>query len=568
MARPTVSGGTYAAMMQYKTPIRASIHRMSQMRDTANNTFENLKAPASGPARALLVLLLVVVTVFAGTSDGSAGRKSRSGRWTATDLQLFNPNFADSAASVEWHTAAGDLAATLPAAVSLRSSRYYTVEASGLITPGFIGGVEVVSATYELYGIVTHFDKGDGAPAFERGNEHYEIRDTSEGGLSLEAPLIIEDGRQHTNISILNPADNGPVQLTIELYSNAGAASAYNQTIVGNALFEISPTFVTVGPFIGSARILSDKPVEAYISIYDGATQGGYSAIRSEGSLAGTNRANSASSVSAEAPQGYFPNLQPTDDVSATQSLYAVNVGTVPATITISSRFGALFTATVAPRAQFSTVVPFTKTVTEIFVAASQPVQSAIVVSDSVVTDTLGAAGVTGFVVYPMQNELNRALAGTAQMVAAQPARQAAQPAQTQAAAQADAGPLYCAVAPTLYGGYNGWQTALKLLNPLTTTGTVTVTFFPALQASEAVSQVVTVRSLPPSTSVSPNYVAISGSDAPWSAYIESTVPFYGDATSTKVGETDGIMSYRIEPVTCVQQTWHLYVPWVLKEID
>jgi len=42
------------------------------------------------------------------------------------------------------------------------------------------------------------------------------------------------------------------VELTIELYSDAGAASAFNQTITGNALFEISPTFVTVGPFIGS----------------------------------------------------------------------------------------------------------------------------------------------------------------------------------------------------------------------------------------------------------------------------------------------------------------------------
>ena len=528
----------------------------------------NLKAQKA-IVRALLVLSLVFVAVFTDNSEGTAGRKSRSGRWTATDLQLFNPDFANSAADVEWTTDAGVQVATLPVSVGLRSSSYYTVEASGLITPGFVGGLEIVSATHELYGIVTHFDKGDGAPGFERGNEHYEIRDTTGGGRVLEAPLIIEDGRQHTNISILNPADNGPVELTIELYSNAGAASAIHQTIIGNALIEISPTFVTVGPFVGSARILSNKPVAAYVSIYDGATQGGYSAILGNA----TNTAAQASaakaspkatsSVSLESPQGYFPNLQPTDDVSATQSLYAVNVGTVPTTITISSRFGALFTSTVAPRAQFSTVVPFTKTLTEIFVSADQPVQSAIVVSDSTGTDT---AGVTGFAVYPMQTELNRVVLDAA--VAQQKATTSTQgkaSAEATESTKAIEATLYCAVAPTMYGGYNGWQTALKLLNPLTTTGVVTVTFFPALQASESVSQVVTVRNLPPMTSVSPNYVAITGSDAPWSAYIESTVPFYGDATSTKSGEADGIMSYRIEPVTCVQRILHYYLPWSVK---
>ncbi len=539
-------------MMQSKILIRPYNYR-------PNRNFTALKVIV----RVLLVLTLAVVAVFTVNSDGSAGRKSRSGRWTATDLQLFNPDFVNSAATVEWITSAGDRVATLPVSVALRSSRYYTVEASAIITAGFIGGMEITSATHDLYGIVTHFDKGEGAPGFERGNEHYEIRDTAKGGLVLELPLIIEDGRQHTNISILNPADNGPVQLTIELYSDAGAASAFNQTIVGNALFEISPTFVTVGPFVGSARILSDKPVAAYVSIYDGTTQGGYSAILGESTNAAakTNLVRSVSAINLEEPQGYFPNVQPTDDISVTQAIYAVNVGTAPATITISSRFGAIFTNTVAPRAQISAVVPFTKTLTEIFVTASQPVQSALVISDGNPTDK---AGVTGFAVFPMQNQLNRALVEAGPPAENQGGGASVSMADENASSNSVAN-LHCAVAPTMYGGYNGWQTALKLLNPLSTTGVVTVTFFPSLDASQAVSQVVVVRNLPPTTSVSPNYVAITGSDSPWSAYIESTVPFYGDATSTKTDEADGIMSYRIEPVTCVERISRLYLPFSIK---
>jgi hypothetical protein len=123
----------------------------------------------------------------------------------------------------------------------------------------------------------------------------------------------------------------------------------------------------------------------------------------------------------------------------------------------------------------------------------------------------------------------------------------------------------HCAVAPTVYGGYKGWETSLKLLNPLTVTGLVTVTFFPTLEAGENISTVIVSRSLPPNTSVVPNYVGILGSNSPWSAYLEATVPFYGDATSIKPDEADGLMSYRLEPITCVRQFEAVFLPIIIR---
>ena len=520
-----------------------------------------------------LAIVIGLVAATFGSDDGSTRRKTRGGRWTATDLQLFNPNFRDSKASVEWITDAGLLQATLPVSVPLRSTRYYTIEESGIVSPSFVGAVEVVSATQELYGVVTHFDKGGDAPSFERGNEHYEVRDLSQGGTALNVPLIIQNGVYSTNISILNPADNGATTVAIELYDASGAITLYNTTITGNALIEISPTIVTTAPFVGSARILSNKPIAAYISIYDGETQGGYSAsvdassttsITNRSASSQRNQLNQPSQVNADQPQGVFPNLQPTDDISATRNVFIVNVSTQPATVTINSKTSVLNTLTVPPRGQISAAVPFSKAVTAIFVAANQPIESAMTVRDNTINPVTFNL-VTGFVVYPMLK-----LRDQSQVLSLQ-AMHALYAHRPDVVDEADVvGPpgvaTYCAVAPTVYGGYRGWETTLKLLNPLSVTGSVTVTFFPSLSASDAVSTVVVTRALPPNVSVVPNYVGIVGSNSPWSAYLESTVPFYGDATSIKPNEADGLMSYRIEPITCVKQrSEYLYLPLLVR---
>ena len=515
--------------------------------------------------RVFIAFALAMTLVIAlDGSDAGARRKGRTGRYTATDLQLFNPNYRDGAASVEWIDNAGQLQATLPVSLALRSTRYYTVEASGLISPSFIGAIEIVSATRELYGVVTHFDKGSSAPSFERGNEHYEVRDLSQGSTALNAPLIIQNGTYSTNISILNPADNGSTNISIELFDDSGAATAFNTIITGNALIEISPTIITMGPFVGSARITSNKPIAAYISIYDGATQGGYSA-----SIEATTQASSfgrkpqrPTAVNADVPQGFYPNLQPTDDPLATRGVFVVNIGTKPATVTLNSKTAVLSTFIVQPHGQITAAVPFSKALTSVYLAADQPIESALVVSDSTVITT---NRVTGLVVYPMLKNNNQALS-----LQAMHARNALQPEiDEHANGVGIVGPpsaaTHCAIAPTVYGGYRGWETSLKLLNPLSTTGVVTVTFFPTLDASETISTVIVTRSLPPNASVVPNYVGIVGSDSPWSAYLESTVPFYGDATSIKPDEADGLMSYRLEPITCVKQRETYYLPFVTK---
>ncbi len=514
--------------------------------------------------RIAIVVGLVLATF--GDDDGSTRRKTRGGRYTATDLQLFNPNYRDSAASVEWIDDTGQLQATLPVSLALRSTRYYTVEESGLISSTFIGAVEIVSASHEIYGVVTHFDKGSSAPGFERGNEHYEVRDLSLGSTVLNAPLIIQNGVFSTNISILNPADNGPTNVTVELYDTTGAVTAYNTTVTGNDLIEISPTIITAGPFVGSARILSDKPIAAYISIYDGATQGGYSASVETSAKANAIRQSKKqpAAVNADVPQGFFPNLQPTDDPLATRSVFIVNISSQPATVTLNSKTAVLSTFTVQPRAQITAAVPFSKVLTSVYIAADQPIESALVISDSTVNTTTNR--VTGLVLYPMLKLADQSLSTLS--LRAMHARNALIP---DGSEQADiVGPpdaaTHCAVAPTVYGGYKGWETSLKLLNPLSTTGIVTVTFFPTLEAGETISTVIVTRSLPPNASVVPNYVGILGSDSPWSAYLESTLPFYGDATSIKPDEADGLMSYRLEPITCVKQRESVYLPYLARQ--
>ena len=516
--------------------------------------------------RILLVVGLVCATF--GSDDGITRRKTRGGRYTATDLQLFNPNFRNSQASVEWIDNAGQLQATLPVSVALRSTRYYTIEESGIVSSTFVGAIEVVSATHELYGVVTHFDKGSNAPGFERGNEHYEVRDLSQSSTALSAPLIVQNGVLSSNISILNPADNGATNVTIELYDTAGAITVYNTTVTGNALIEILPTVITAAPFIGSARILSDKPIAAYVSIYDGATQGGYSASVETVSTTGrsySNQLHQPNQLNADQPQGVFPNLQPTDDISATRSVFVVNVSTQPATVTINSKTAVLNTLTVPSHGQINVSVPFSKAVTSIFVAANQPIESALTIRDTTI-NPITFNFVTGFVVYPMLKLRDQSQSLSLQAMRALHAQHPNLAEQTEAdiVGPPDA-TTHCAVAPTVYGGYRGWETTLKLLNPLSVTGIVTVTFFPSLDATDVVSTVVVTRALPPNTSVVPNYVGIVGSNAPWSAYLESTVPFYGDATSVKPSEADGLMSYRIEPITCVKQREYLYMPLQLK---
>ena len=513
-----------------------------------------------------VLLALLVSFVAIGQDDGSARRKTRSGRYTATDLQLFNPNYRDSVASVEWIDNAGQLQATLPVSLALRSTRYYTIEESGLISPTFIGAIEIVSATRELYGVVTHFDKGSSAPSFERGNEHYEVRDLSQGGTTLNAPLILQTGSYSTNISILNPADNGPTDVTVELFDTAGAVTAYNTTVTGNALIEISPTIVTTGSFVGSARITSNKPIAAYISIYDGATQGGYSAsiepTETSTQANALSRTKQPAAMNADIPQGFFPNLQPTDDPLATRGVFIVNISTKPATVTLNSKTAVLSTFTVQPRGQITTAVPFSKALTSVYLAADQPIESALIISDSTVITT---NHVTGLVLYPMLKLKDQSLS-----LQAMHARNALRPEADEQANDANiVGPTdaatHCAIAPTVFGGYRGWETSLKLLNPLSVTGVVTVTFFPTLEAGEVISTVIVTRSLPPNVSVVPNYVGIVGSNSPWSAYLESTVPFYGDATSIKPDEADGLMSYRLEPITCVKQREMVFLPFLIK---
>jgi hypothetical protein len=517
---------------------------------------KTLKTTAKKALIALTAFLLV--SALLPPDDSEARRKTRSGRYTATDLQLFNPNYTDSTTTVEWIDEAGQLQATLPVSLEMRSTRYFTVEESGLISATFVGAVEVVSATREVYGVVTHFDKGSSAPSFERGNEHYEVRDLGQAGTVLNAPLILQTGVFSTNISILNPADNGAAEVTIELYDALGAVTAYNTLVNGNALIEISPTIITAAPFVGSARILSDKPIAAYISVYDGAKQGGYSA--SVDTATTSRNGKQPNAVNADVPQGFFPNLQPTDDPLATRSVFIVNISTQPATVTLNSPTAVLSTFTVQPRAQITAAVPFSKVLTSVYIAANQPIESALVISDSTVTTT---NRVTGLVLYPMLKLADQSLS-----LRAMHARNANAPALSEDANVV--GPAsaatHCAVAPTVFGGYRGWETSLKLLNPLSTTGMVTVTFFPTLEAGENISTVIVSRSLPPNTSVVPNYVGILGTNSPWAAYLESTVPFYGEATSIKPDEADGLMTYRLEPITCLQQREVYYMPIVIRQ--
>jgi hypothetical protein len=474
----------------------------------------------------LVVCIAIGFAFVLHGEDSMARRKTRTGRYTATDVQLFNPNFANSAATLEWIDAAGALQASLPVSMPLRSSVYITAEESGLVSPTFIGAIEIVSATEALYGVVTHMDKGAGAPAFERGNDQYEIRDVNFSSDPLNAPLIVENGVVHTNLSLLSPADNGPTLVTITLFTSAGTPITFNQTIVGNVLVEISPTIVT-STFAGSGRIWASQPIAVYVSLYDGAVQGGYTAVPGD-------------EASVSAVNGVYPNLQPTDDAGAQRTLYVVNTSDTPTEVTISSNDGVLFTRTVPTFGQVDVSVPFSKTITEVYVNANQEVESVMTVADTNASDP---RQITGFVVYPLLKKRDEALPRTKPLGLT----------------------TYCAVAPTVYGGYKGWETTLKVINPLSVTGLLTVTFFPALSATTQVSNVIVTRLLPPNLSVVPNYAGIVGGESAWSALLEASVPFYGDATSLRRGETDGLMSYRVEPIACPSRTYNLYVPLHIK---
>lgn len=491
--------------------------------------------------------MLLIGLVFSHVSDGSAGRKSRSGRWTATDLQLFNPNPQTSSASAEWITDAGVLYAALGVTVPLSSTRYYTIEASGLVPATFIGGMELVSPTQELYGIVTHFDKGNGASAFERGNDHYELRDSAENSVELEAPLVVKTAgsllpltaAQHTNISILNPYSNGTISVTIQLYTPGGTlVGSVNQSISGNKLLEFDALFGfgAASVFTGWARIISDKPIGAYISIYDGTVQGGYSAMPKLS--AGAAARQSTQSTQVLNLLGLFPNSRPTNDALAVRTLYIVNNSASAVNVLVGSipLLGDLLNIVLGPQTQQLLLLPSLSLLDRIFVTSSEPVNSVLMIRD-VNNLLLDPANVRGLVVYPMQT-----------LAEVLPLQVTAIPVDPQ---------TYCAVAPTIYTGYQSWNSTIKVINPVLPNGVITATFFPALGLSSVTNTVVLTKSLPYSTSVSIDFSTsgLPGTTQGGAVYLEANAPFLGDVTSLRPSETDGMMSYRTEPISCLLGT-------------
>ena len=205
-----------------------------------------------GLGLSLLMILLLI--------DPSAG--GRKGRYTATDLQVFNPSFSARTANVQWVDQNGAFQANLPIDIGPRASQYFTPELSGLVPSTFIGGIEVISETGTLFATVTHFDKGPGAPDFERGNEHYEVRANDSAAIQLNAPVLIVSGTTRSNISILSSIDARPVTVTLQFHRDSGVvAASLITTVVGNALIDVTSILSGALPFSGTARLFSNQSI-------------------------------------------------------------------------------------------------------------------------------------------------------------------------------------------------------------------------------------------------------------------------------------------------------------------
>ena len=493
-----------------------------------------IKPPQYSISKLLLRGLLCVALLFAFSDDSKGARK---GRFTATDLQVFNPSFLPSSANAQWVDQIGQFQANLPINLNVRTSQYFTPELSGLVPATFIGGVEVISETGTVYATVTHFDKGSAAPDFERGNEHYEVRAADSDDTQLNAPVLVLSGTVRSNVSILSLGAR-PVTVTVQFHRNTGVVVAsVITTVVGNALIDITDILSSVAPFSGTARLFSEQSVAGYVSIYDGLTQKGYMLAPKPKPV-----------VSHNAPQTFtrsrFTNVQPTDDEFIIRTLYIQNIDFFEAGVVIRSRFSTLFTGTIPALGQIAYTLPISKAITEIFLDSDQHLEGVLLVDDANATDR---DRITGSVAYS----------------ALSPSRDQAL---TQVVGRSPVGLAHCAVAPTVYGGYQGWQTSLRLLNTGDISGTAVVTYFPALGASATTVPIVVNRILTPGVSVIPDYTPIANSNAAWSAYIEADVPFVGDVTSLQPDISDGMMAYRLEPITCVTQPTQVkFVPQALR---
>lgn len=475
--------------------------------------------------RALALSAMLIATLVVGI-DPSEG--SRKGRYTATDIQIFNPTHSYLQAAVLWTNEDDSFQALLPVNIDPRASNYYTPELSGLIPSTFIGGIEIISDSYQLYATVTHFDKGTGAPAFERGNEHYEARAADNNGLQLEIPTLMRNKMSSSNISILNSVSTRPVTVTLQLHQDSGIVAAnYVTTAVGNLLIDLNDILTSTADFSGTGRIFASQPIAAYVSIYDGIGQKGYSAAP----VLTPTLAQSPSTLT----RNIIPLLQPSDDEQVTRTLYLQNVEYYEANVVIRTRLTALLTTTIPALGQVAYTFPYSKAITEIFVDSDQRVEGVLLIDDA-------------------NKDAGDQLTGSVAYAALKPVRD-------QALRQA-AADNHCGVAATVYGGYNGWQTALSLVNQANISGTAVITYFPALGASTPPrTPIVVTRFLTPGVSSIPDYTPIANSNAAWSAYIEADVPFVGYATSTHDNLDDGLMAYRIEPAQCVTTPNFLFMP-------
>jgi len=481
--------------------------------------------PFARQLRALALSVMLIATLIFGI-DPSTG--SRKGRYTATDIQVFNPTHSRLQAAVLWTNEDDSFRALLPVNIDPRASNYYTPELSGLIPSTFIGGIEIISDSYQLYATVTHFDKGDTAPAFERGNEHYEVRAADNSGLQLEGPTLMRNKLISSNISILNSISTRPVTVTLQLHQESGiVAASYVTTAIGNLLIDLNDILTSTADFSGTVRIFASQPIAAYISIYDGVGQKGYSA------------APVVTPTLTQAPstltRNIIPLLQPGDDEQITRTLYLQNVEYYDANVIVRTRFTPLFTTTIPPLGQVAYTFPYSKAITEIFVDSDQRVEGVMLIDDINKDDR---DHITGAAAYS-----------------------ALKPNRDQALRQSSA-ETHCAVAATVYGGYNGWQTELSLVNQANVSGTAVITYFPALGASTPPrTPIVVTRFLTPGVSSIPDYTPIANSNAAWSAYIEADVPFVGYATSSHADLNDGLMAYRVEPAQCVAAPNLLFMP-------
>lgn len=493
-----------------------------------------------GLGLSLLMILLLI--------DPSAG--GRKGRYTATDLQVFNPSFSARTANVQWVDQNGAFQANLPIDIGPRASQYFTPELSGLVPSTFIGGIEVISETGTLFATVTHFDKGPGAPDFERGNEHYEVRANDSAAIQLNAPVLIVSGTTRSNISILSSIDARPVTVTLQFHRDSGVvAASLITTVVGNALIDVTSILSGALPFSGSARLFSNQSIGGYVSIYDGETQKGYSLIPKPLPVLDTrsNLYTQYTQLPDTFTRSIFPNVQPTDDEFITRTLYVQNIDLFQAGVVIRTRFGPLFTGTIPALGQIAFTLPYSKAINELFLDSDQYLTGVLLVDDANAADR---DQITGAAAYPaLSPDLDRAYRNS----------------NATNVPNAPNAANHCAVAPTVFGGYQGWQTSLRLVNNGDISGTAVITYFPAIGASNSATPIVVSRVLTPGISVIPDYEPIANSNAAWSAYVEADVPFFGDVTSVKSGIADGIMAYRMEPTTCVITPLQMFIPLALR---